>query len=274
LLEAVKHAWIGDRDAGPDEFGAPDAAGATSRCDGQYVVALGTCGLLDDFESDSTGHAPGALLAADGRKGSWAPVDTETDPGTHVNASALVDSIDVSNGDLPGSRHALHFTVTGATDWGADVSALFGGCYDISGTSYSGIRFWARALSPVTVLTGVHTADTHGNYDCTAASGCWGFYRKAIDLDSSWRKFEIAWSDLHQPSWAIAVAFNPKKLLSLVFSTEDAKPVDVWIDDPGFLGVSDSGCPGATDAGADVDDADLAPPDGPPFDGAAAGAGE
>jgi hypothetical protein len=136
--------------------------------------------------------------------------------------------------------------VSGAIDWGGDIGLAFGPCYDVSGGQYTGISFWARAASKAVILAGVHTADSHGSYDCPPpggnASACWGAYRSEVVLDTSWRKYEFTWAHLQQPAWAVQVPFNPRKLVSMVWSTKDPNPVDVWLDDVGFLGGVEGRC--------------------------------
>jgi hypothetical protein len=231
--------------------GATGTGGGTagpSKCEGHYATPKGTCATIDSFEQDTAGSAPTTIPPSDGRSGAWSAPDKETKTGTTVVVSAKVEAVDAPAAEISTSKNALHFTVTGAIDWGGDVGVALGPCYDVTAAPYTCIRFWAKAAQKVTILAGVHTADSHGSYDCPPPGGdpllCWGAYRTDVIVDTTWQKFEFTWDKLAQPAWALQVPFDKKKLVSVVFSSKDTNPVDVWIDDPGFIGGDDSMCAG------------------------------
>jgi hypothetical protein len=209
--------------------------------------AVGSCSVIDDFTTATLGPINAShvvlLPASDGRNGKFTHQDTD---GTATGVVQDYSIVAVSGAELPaGIDRGVHFAETGFTNWGADYSLSFtGGCYDISGTAYDGIAFYAKATGDLPLLFGVHTSKTTAEFDCGGTDVCWGFFRSAIRLSATWTEYRIKFSDLAQPSWAIPqVPFDPTKLVALIWATAAGGDADWTVTDIRFTGSDDtSGC--------------------------------
>ena len=182
--------------------------------------------MIDDFEdSDSM------LFTVGGRTGVW----TSMSNGTSTMLFAVPSNSCAARGSWAG-----HFAGAGFTDWGASVTGYLmaqGGPFAVpyDGSHYSGISFWAatgssRDATPIEL--GFSTIDTVTNGGvCTA---CFDYYREAIQLTHSWKRFVLRFADLKQSGLGRPQVpeMDTEKLVGLVIWPE--KQFDMWIDDIRF----------------------------------------
>jgi hypothetical protein len=182
--------------------------------------------LIDDFEDGDS-----MIAAVSGRNGVW----TSMSNGSSTMLFALPSSSCAGRGSWAG-----HFVAAGFADWGASVTAylvaqtgLFAIPYD--GSHYGGFSFWAatgstRDATPIEL--GFSTMDTVSNGGvCTS---CYDYYRVAIQLTHSWKRFAVRFADLEQAGTGKPQVpeMNTEKLVGFVIWPQ--KQLDMWIDDLRF----------------------------------------
>jgi hypothetical protein len=187
------------------------------------VRALGTEPLLDDFEDGDEGLPP-----LEGRNGYWTRFEDDSTPQrSHILPPMARRHATASN------RLALHATGGKLEGWGASIGVRFGpSCYDLS--AYRGIRF--SALGPGRLEVGVlEVRVIPVEWGGSCVEECYRGHAKEIELEASWRNYELRWEELEQ--WGKPRRpLDPTRVQSLVFSVlpEDT-PYDFWIDDMSFL---------------------------------------
>jgi hypothetical protein len=182
--------------------------------------------LVDDFE-----HEGFSLPRRARRDGAWA---------MGFDGTGERPEVDVSDQCAAHGKRAGHFAGGGFSSWGANWTALLraqpgGVAVPYDATSYGGISFWAAASPnlavPFSLPVGVTTMDVAWNGGISARMD--DYYRSTVSLDHAWRRYEIRFSDLAQPSSADPqVALRLDQLVGLIFwPVED---FDFWLDDVRF----------------------------------------
>lgn len=193
----------------------------------EVVVASGSAPLIDDWE-----HSGAALLRNDGRAGAWLTFDDGTAKQNFPNGAQLIAAT-VQGGR---SRHALHLRGGRFTDWGVVFGSDFanGACYDAS--AYAGIEFWAKG--PARILVGVQIIDIQspkfGGF--CEKDNCYNSHRKTIELDRTWKRYDVRWEELEQKRPEGIVPFDVRRMRFLEFAVwKEDTPFDIWLDDVSFI---------------------------------------
>ncbi|HKO46561.1 MAG TPA: hypothetical protein VJV79_02490 [Polyangiaceae bacterium] len=178
---------------------------------------------IDDFEDGDD-----ALRPLEGRVGFWRWAREIDAPGT---APALIP---VPRSDATRTnRLALHIKGGELVDWGATVEVAFRpACYDAS--RYVGVSFQARGPGRI------YFAPRERSVIPIAEGGscevdCYNSHAAKIDLEPTWRTYQVRWSELRQRGNGKPV-LDARRLHGLAFliRPEDT-PYDVWLDDLRFL---------------------------------------
>ncbi len=218
---------------GVGEFAAPVAGGC------RPVPAAEWCQhplLIDDMEDGD-----GQICPRAGRTGHWVAFHDGT--GTLSVPYGPIQAMRVIPGCRGRSRQALHFKGEAFREWGAGVAAKLGrhggAAYDLSG--FSGIRFWARAESPVRLRVSVATRDTlDASYggDCSAPPGqvCDNHFAAYRAVGREWANYTVRFDTLEQGGWGVKAKFDLSRATELHFVVprpEQARDVsfEVWLDD-------------------------------------------
>jgi hypothetical protein len=190
----------------------------------------------------------GEICPSAGRTGSWVAFHDGT--GTLSLPHGPVAATSVIPGCRGRSRRALHFKGQAFREWGAGVAARLGRkggtAFDLSG--FRGIRFWARAESPVLLRVSVATRDTlDASYggDCSAPPGrvCDDHYAACRTVGREWVNYTVRFDTLEQGGWGVKAGFDLTRVTELHFIVprpEQAPEVsfDVWLDDVALVPAS------------------------------------
>jgi hypothetical protein len=184
--------------------------------------------MIDDFE-DGDLSLP---ASAAGRVGSWYAYGDGSGSGG-------LETFALNRG---ASVHGLHGMGKNFTSWGSGFGVDFHNAnagqstkapYDAS--SYTGITFWARAESKMTVTVTLPDADTDaaGN-TCTT---CGHHYSKAVQLTTDWQRFTIAFSELllEQGTVPAPSAFKASGVVSVQWTVAAGTSYDLYLDDVAFV---------------------------------------
>jgi serine/threonine protein kinase len=208
---------------------------ATEQC--QHPV------LIDDMEDGD-----GNICPSQGRTGKWIAFHDGT--GTLSLPHGPITAMSVIPGCRGRSRRALHFKGHAFREWGAGVAAKLGRkrgtAFDLSG--FRGVRFWARAESPVRLRVSVATRDTlDASYggDCSAPPGgvCDDHYAAHRSIGPEWVNYTVRFDTLAQGGWGVKADFDLTRATELHFIVprpEHASEVsfDVWLDDVALVPAS------------------------------------
>lgn len=178
---------------------------------------------IDDFEDGD-----GVIRPLEGRSGLWFEVRDSDPPGV---SRPLLPSLRPE--PTEGNRFALHVSGGELRDWGASTQLKFEPpCYDAS--TYAGVAFSARGPGRLYISASeVRVVPVEWGGTCTR--DCYNTHARKIDLDGTWRRFEVRWSELHQRGYATA-PLDPRSLHTLSFNVHaEDTPYDLWIDDVAFL---------------------------------------
>jgi hypothetical protein len=184
--------------------------------------------MIDDFEDGNF-----QVTTVAGRGGLWTTMN---------NMTSTMLSAGPSTACAARGHSAGHFAAAGFTLYGASVTAflaaqtggLFATPYDAS--AYSGLSFWAatgytRNAPPIEL--GLSTMDTVTNGGvCT--TNCLDYYRKSIQLTSTWQRFIIPFTELVQSGEGRPQIpmLDPHRLVGFVIWPP--YQFDIWIDDIRF----------------------------------------
>jgi hypothetical protein len=190
---------------------------------GACLRAPGTEPLIDDFEDGN-----GVVRKLDGQWGPWL-VARDSDPrGTSYPIPPVLRPEPTAK-----NRLALHAQGGELRDWGASIEITFPRpCYDAS--AYGGVAFSARG--PGRLYFAAREVRVVGvEYGGSCSRDCYNAHVRKIDLDGTWRRFEVRWSDLRQRGYQTE-PLDPKTLHSLTFQVHaEDTPYDFWIDDVEFI---------------------------------------
>ena len=193
-------------------------------------VATGEPALLDDFED-------GDLLLDTGASfhGLWYVNNDgsgEQSPAVGADATTLLQS----PGAASSPRHALHTSGHDFTKWGAFVAARLNAAksyacsIDIS--EYSGVSLSVKGEGALRLNLGTVATtpiDDGGECHTDACSD----YGQVVELSSDFRRIDVAFSELSQPSWATTADWDPTRALRVSFWADGAD-FDFWVDDFSF----------------------------------------
>lgn len=185
--------------------------------------------LVDDFEDGDIALGSVGIL-----HGSWYVNNDGTgaqqpDPSDADAARRLVASDDSTEPPT----YALHTAGSGFSRWGAFAAARLNSSgadvcsVDLSRHRSLSLRVKGSGSLRVNLGTRATTPVVDGGDCATEACSDYGF---SVQLSSDWREQSIAFSELTQPEWADAAAFDPSTTLRLSFWSE-ASDFDFWVDD-------------------------------------------
>jgi hypothetical protein len=185
--------------------------------------------LIDDFEDGDI-----FLTRVAGRDGLW----IENDDGT---SQMQVGWQNATRCAARGSR-AAHFSGSGFTAWGANLTAILRQSMGFTATgydgmAYGGVSFFAAIGSDgpasLDVPVGITTLDTAWNGGVCAPMKCMDYHRTVMTLTPVWRRIAIRFTDLKQQGWGDPqIALNPLRLVGLIMWPDH--PFDIWLDDVRF----------------------------------------
>ena len=187
------------------------------------VPAGGSEPSIDDFEDGDD-----AVRAVEGRSGFWRWAREIDAPGT---APALIP---IPRPDATRTnRLAQHVKGGELVDWGATVEFNFRpACYDAS--KYVGVSFQARGPGRIYFAPRERSVIPIADGGSCEAD-CYNPHVAKVDLESSWRTYQIRWTELRQRGIG-KPALDPRRLHSLAFMVRaEDTPYDVWLDDLRFL---------------------------------------
>jgi len=203
--------------------------------------------VLSDFENGSS-----QLLDHENRVGAWWSAG-DTTAGAILKPNGEVRPEFIPGGRC-GSLRALHVTGSGFLDWGATVGVSLNYGPNDAGTpddrawdasAYRGVTFWARVGETSGNEVRIGISDEYANPAgglCMIGGGqgkdCYDSF--GIDLprlDTTWRKYKIAFSSLTQRGFGVP---SPKGKLDttsiyhIEFATPAGAVFDFWLDDISF----------------------------------------
>ncbi len=211
---------VGDAGANEPNAGAPSSNGPAT--------------LIDDFEDNDA-----AILAVDGRSGSWYVINDGQGMQTPGNGMLVVPS------DLMplrgGSEQGLHTSGGPFAQWGALVgtslasSSEVGVPYDLS--AYAGIRFWVRTGSQFAVKqvrVNLPTPGTNSGGPCSVCNDHWG---AVVPLTSQWTQVQVRFADLDQAGFGVPQLQSPEltHVTAIQFIFAQGVSFDLWLDDIEFF---------------------------------------
>ncbi len=185
--------------------------------------ADGTQPFIDDFEDGND-----SILANEGRRGFWRWVRDTDASGT---APALLP-IPRAQGSGT-NRMGLHIKGDRLLDWGANIEFSFQpSCYDAS--AYAGLSFEAKGPGRIYLAPRqIETIPVDNGGLCQ--KDCYNVHVKKIDLDGSFRTYEVRWNQVDQRGYG-RPALDPRRLHSIAFMVRpEDTPYDLWIDQVRFL---------------------------------------
>lgn len=204
------------------------------------VAAEATCRTGAAFELiDSMEDGDGAIEMLEGRSGVWFAFNDKTG-GAQLPASDeetfVMSTLDPPRGD---SRSAARTQGSGFTKWGAGIGfELYSQrAYDLS--RYAGITFSAKRTAGTAdklrfALTDVATTPRGGQCRTYVDySDCSDHFGVNITLDTEFRSYSFAWSDLKQVGWGKPKppAIDTTQVYGVRFQTDTVEDFDFWIDD-------------------------------------------
>jgi hypothetical protein len=203
--------------------------------------------LLDDFEHTASG-AP--LIS--GRSGGWYASNDMTPGGImQPNGDAAPELIP---GGRCGSKHALHVTGSGFTEWGAvlalamhwgpNASGVFEELpYDTAARGYKGISFFARVGETSTNFVRFAVSDQFARPEAGLCKvddkTCYDTFGIVLnrDLGTTWKEFQIPWTGLSQLDFGVKgglVGPDATKIYDIQFTFPNRAVFDFWVDDIRF----------------------------------------
>jgi hypothetical protein len=221
------------------------ASGATVSCRqiaGLHPVPM-PCSdpmMIDDMEDGTP-----TICASQGRSGGWYKVPDGTPGAVYaLNANETIP------GGRDSSQHAVHFTGSGFTDWGAiaafDLNHQDASNQVYNADAYAGLTFWMKSTVPVTlqVLTPPTVPMAYGQ-QCVAGSSpnCNNPFAFQITAPpNAWTEYWVPYAALRQLQNGTAT-WNPSQLIAVQFLVGPGANFDVWIDDIAFYAsCTDPGC--------------------------------
>jgi hypothetical protein len=134
---------------------------------------------------------------------------------------------------------AVRVTGAGFTTWGVALNGLFrppvGGTwqpYDASG--YKGLRFWARAATPLRIQVKLPDRNTHRTGGVCVI--CDDGFGKFVDVSTEWQPITILFAETTQIGFGDKVAaIAPSALYAIEFVAPKEAAFDLWVDDVVFL---------------------------------------
>jgi hypothetical protein len=192
---------------------------------------------LEDFESGAAARfyafddgTASALLEPDVRSADVSP--------SGQGASALATLLPSSR---CGSRWGAHLRVSGMQVWGGGFGMPMTHAAQLFAAHATGVAFWARkgsaGKSPLWISLPDRATSSAPEGDCIADAtygnkgGCGDAFGAFVNLETSWQRFTIPFSELRQEGWGqFQAAANPEDLVSLNFNYRPGN-YDIWIDD-------------------------------------------
>lgn len=228
------------------EGGVRADAGSPLACDNPSDP-IEPAAVLSDFENGSS-----QLADHENRVGAWwSSGDTTAGGILKPNGEVRPESIP---GGRCGSLRALHVTGSGFLDWGATVGVSLNYGPNDAGTpgdrpwdasAYRGVTFWARVGETSGNEVRIGVSDEYANPAgglCMIGGGqgkdCYDSF--GIDLprlDTTWRKYKIAFSGLTQRGFGVASPtgkLDASAIYHIEFATPSGAVFDFWLDDIGF----------------------------------------
>lgn len=236
-------------DSGSGGSGGSEPAGACSAGEFGTNVAAGTCNTINDFDgAEDFGATFG--LESDGRQGAGIDMDGSSPRLSGGKDNSGTGTLEMTT-DAAAGGGALHFTFSGAKEWGGAFSHVLsnGPCYDAS--AYTGVTFSAKATSAAKdIYVMVSTADSNPLYDCSEADNtaglCYDNPRKKITLTGEYATYSVTWDELAPPGWGATDSFEVSRTLAVVFADAgtdlDDNTIDLYVDSLAFTGGSATAC--------------------------------
>jgi hypothetical protein len=197
--------------------------------------------MIDDMEDGDP-----SICSTNGRIGSWFSFGDGSG-----GMQTLAPNAD-TEGERGASHHAVHFTGSGFTDWGAIVgfnlndAGLGRHVYDAGGAG--GVTFWMKSDAPVNIQFPIsQTALIADGGTCVEATiDCNDHFAFSITAPAAgWKQYQVPFTALRQRSGA---TWNPATILGLQFLVPGGVSFDVWIDDIAFYYCAGTECtPTCTD---------------------------
>ncbi len=192
------------------------------------LVGSGQAPLIDDFEADDF-----YVAAVDGRFGY---------EGTYSDTPESIQLSPVAGG-APGSTRAIRVSGTSAITYGTGWVFPMNGREDpacpYDASNYVGMGFWARSAQPSATISVVATVGALACRDVNPIIDCVQFYNTPVTIDSSWRRYELLWSDIafvgQAPQPALGDPATIRNLYDLQFKPDSLGAFDFSIDDVEFL---------------------------------------
>lgn len=195
--------------------------------------------LIDDFEDEDLALCPSA-----GRAGNWTTENQSAgewllsiEPAGRGQSdfalrasSARENSSETADGDDPFQLHP----VLGTTFRPADGN---GTPQPFNGSTYSGVRFWARAVPKGQLVVALATTDTWvtGAAMGECAGGCTGHFTASVALEESWQSFAIEFEAFDAAGARGDAVFDAAKLLGLKFVIASGAETALSLDDVAFV---------------------------------------
>jgi hypothetical protein len=208
---------------------------------------MGTVTIAGEDMLDDMDDGDAAVLAQGERIGYWYSYNDMTAGGMQTPA----DGADFTMEDcgFNGKGKCAHVKGMGFKTWGAGFgfdlnnSGMVGvkkGTYDLS--AYKGIAFWAKSNVPFKIsiaLAGVIPVEEGGTCVMPAMPNvkedCHDTHGKQILRPSAeWTQYVVPFSDLKQPGYGKAVAWDAKQVMSIQFDIGMNLTFDVHVDEVGL----------------------------------------
>ncbi len=165
--------------------------------------------------------------------------------GLHQGKAAIVPAR--KNPDGTESTAAFHVSDGGLhSGWGsATVAYLTSSKKAVDLSEYTGMSVWMKSdgMAGMTVKVGI--ADFHSFPDAippgcdvkdqsVGGPGCYDDFSVKLYPDGTWRRYDIAFSQLTTGGWGYPHAFDPTRLYEVKFSILPNVKYDIWFDDISF----------------------------------------
>jgi hypothetical protein len=170
--------------------------------------------LLDDLTDGDARFTAGSI------NGEWFTYSDGTSTVTPPDHMGLL----VSAGES-------HVVGQGFSDWGVGLSAYLRSA-DLS--AFCGLKLTARGSGSLVLELATPATSPESEGGTCVGSGCFGHFATKLQLEPTYRDFELAFAELAQPSWAQPAQLSLAGVISfnLVAKVEGGAPasIDLWVD--------------------------------------------
>ena len=127
----------------------------------------------------------------------------------------------------------MGFTSRGA-GMGFDLDDLSSGAkaaYDLH--AYTGLTFWAKAASPMTMYVNFPDKDTDPAGGVCTGAGCNDHFGKGVAVTTTWTQLSVTFASLGTDGWGMPkpAAFDPAHVYSIQFHAAPSTAFDMWVDE-------------------------------------------